>query len=350
MGILGDNKEKESKPGFFCRLFEKFLGGDNNGSSNPNAMKLKDLEKIVMNIFEDRMDVLTTDESLLFPAKFEIYMHPVDFDNLAGAYGNASRDLAKKFCRRLKAKYEEIKKENPEFEFISHTSRWYFQFVPITDAVSDGEKVKEKQEVPQGTVFAITEVFPPLHENESNKESERVRVQTINVKPVQTMTDIKGSRIVKYEVNREFYKNLIKLDENTFEIPFEGIDIPVNGGSKGDKGGKEKENGKILAKLEWDGSCAEITNKDFKISGRADKSMDGGIPVLSLNNDNIQSPHVHIRYDESANEFKIMAFAETKVNGINMPIKEWRNLPKKNAKVLMGSGFNVVQMKFDGLV
>lgn len=340
MRVLGDNNEKEAKTGFLSKLMGVFNGvlcekGKKN-SKRTRTMKLKDLEARVMDVFEERLDILTTDESLLFPAKFEIYMNTVDFNNLAGAYINASRDLAKKFCRRLKEKYAEIKRENPDFEFISHTSRWYFQFLPF----DEGMVVNDKQEVQQGAIFAITEVFTPLHENESRSDS-GFDVQTMsNVSPVQTFANGKTSVIVNLNINKDFYKGLIKLGENAFEIPFEGITPPPPP--------------QIFAQLKCSNGketkIADMNQSDIKIAGNINKVLDGGIPVLPLNNDNILSPHAHIRYDESSGEFKIMAFGDTKLNGRNLPLKEWCNLPKKNAKILMGSGFNVVQMEFDGLV
>lgn len=343
MGVLGDNKEKEPKTGFFSKIMDIFGGGalGEKGKDNSNktrAMKLKDLETRVMDVFEERLEVLTTDESLLFPAKFEIYMNTVDFNNLAGAYANASRDLTKKFCRRLKEKYAEIKRENPDFEFISHTSRWYFQFLPF----DDGMVVNDKQEVQQGAIFAITEVFPPLHENESRSDS-GAGVQTLpNVTPlpVQTIADGKTSLIVNLNINKDFYKDLIKVGENAFEIEFEGIIPPPTPPSFAQLKWIEGNNTKVLG----------MNQKDIKIAGNFDKAMDGGISVLNLKNNNILSPHIHIRYDESSGEFKIMPFGETKLNGIKLSLKEWHNLPKKNAKILMGSGFSLVQMDFDGLV
>ncbi len=353
MGILGDNNEKELKTGFFSNLIKKikyWFIGENESNSSPNSrtMTRKNLEDLVINVFNDRMDLLTTDISLLFHAKFEIYMHKNDYDKLQGAYGPTSTDLAEKFHKIICKKCRELKKENSEFEYIPHTSRWYFQFLPFHENdIDNGVEI-----VPQGTILAKTEVYTPPRGNEKTNNVNVIETQKVSNIPIVTHQNKNQSVVLNISFDENNYKNLIVLETNTFEVPFkeviiddEGVNITTPPPTKGNN---------PLAQLKWSDAKevkqANITQKDIKIAGSIDKVMDGGIPVLSLNNDNIQSPHVHIRYDESTGEFKIMAFAETKLNSRSLPIKEWCNLPKKNTKILMGSGFNVVQIEFEGLV
>lgn len=353
MGILGDNNEKELKTGFFSNLIKKikyWFIGENESNSSPNSrtMTRKNLEDLVINVFNDRMDLLTTDISLLFHAKFEIYMHKNDYDKLQGAYGPTSTDLAEKFHKIICKKCRELKKENSEFEYIPHTSRWYFQFLPFHENdIDNGVEI-----VPQGTILAKTEVYTPPRGNEKTNNVNVIETQKVSNIPIVTHQNKNQSVVLNISFDENNYKNLIVLETNTFEVPFKEVIIDDEGENITTPPPTKGNN--PLAQLKWSDAKgvkqANITQKDIKIAGSIDKVMDGGIPVLPLNNDNIQSPHVHIRYDESTGEFKIMAFAETKLNSRSLPIKEWCNLPKKNTKILMGSGFNVVQIEFEGLV
>lgn len=355
MGILGDNNEKEPKTGFFSNLIKKikyWFIGENESNSSPNSrtMTRENLEDLVVNVFKNRMEQLTTRRSLLFHAKLEIYMHKNDYDNLQGSFGPTATDLSEIFHEIICDKCIEIKEKNKSFKYTPHTSSWYFQFLPFHENdIDNGVEI-----VPQGTILAKTEVYTPAR---GNKKTHNININVIETQkvsdiPIVTHQNKNQSVVIDVSFDENNYKNLIVLDRNTFEVPFKEVIIDDEGENITTPPPTKGNN--PLAQLKWSDAKgvkqANITQKDIKIAGSIDKVMDGGIPVLPLNNDNIQSPHVHIRYDESTGEFKIMAFAETKLNSRSLPIKEWCNLPKKNTKILMGSGFNVVQIEFEGLV
>lgn len=256
----------------------------------------------------------TTEDQLLFPASFTIFMAASDFENRKSGFPFTVKELVNRFnreiLRRKKSKY-------PEYE--AHSKFWFFKFCvfpeggqvvlggKVHDSLAEGKILVRSQLVPEEEIKKLD--LPP------SAGGKRVVTTIVNDVPV-FRPDAVNTQALKGVTTKPGYvyivefANFEKLSANAFSEPIKSTPRASLGTLEvlGDHGflvdGREV-------------FSVEIAAPDLYISGKNDAASINGIPVLRLNTDEVVSTHI-LLHSEPSGVYKVKANGPARAGGIRL--------------------------------
>ncbi len=286
-----------------------------NGLSNQKL-----LDELVSH-FKDQLKVLSVGKKMLYPMSFNVLLHYEDYDSVRQSFPFILPEVVKEFYEVIK----QMKNKYPDYTPVA--KEWVFQFssCQLKDVnVADGRTVV----VNKGHITTIATLMAvDLRQNNlqvSNNTHISIKLQDSNV-------------MNNTNVNWGALTNIDIIGDNYFRCKF---DPTLNTKEKAvmTNGNSTSSIIKAYATLTYskDGRnyTYSMTDKRIEISGPGGQS--GLSSVLTIDNESVLSPHVHIKYLDDAKKFQIAVYGKTRLNTKELEISQpampkWFGLANKSS-------------------
>ncbi len=311
MGFLSNLSDK-------IKDLERGLLGNNTTSKGVNKKPLtrRELLNGIYRHFELRLEDECTDEGLLFPTSFLIFLSHEDYLQRSDTFAPTVKELVNKFNKTI------LNLKSTKYQsYIPHAQFWQFQFCELPSKPGYGKSSDRFEEDTQDRIVVSSKIYPEKDLTEIdvffNEQKERV---------VTTGFSKDSLNVSNLAINLESLKGIDIRAKDYFRINFNDL---RKGNSISDENSKPSSVHLIpLAKLliltsrdyfiditGQQNTNYVISTKEIYISGKNDSFNIGDVPVLRLNHDNVFNKHCHIRYDMLKKVFLLSAIGETAVEG-----------------------------------
>lgn len=323
----------------FSAFMDRWILGDKSQGHSPKSERQRLLDNIYTN-FDLTQKRYTTDESLLFPSCFYVFLKEEDYRFHHQAFKNTAQDVMKKIVRRVKRI-----REDRYPDYIPHSRHFVFTFIRM----NDGDKLDEKMlrllsdaeeqtdngtENKDGEIRIFSELYAPADKNRHEDDSHPVAM-TVHTKETVSFKEL--------DINMATLHNLEVRGDNHFRFRF-SLDGEGDSPSAGRKpvATLRVENGHFLV----DGDTCrtyEMCTDELLVSGRVSAPDTQGQEVVNIDSDNVLSPHLIIRRKPQGT-FEIKAKADTFINEVEIEtlLDTWEALPNNSVILLNGE----IQLKF----
>ena len=273
------------------------------------------LVDLIYREFVRQLESETTEDQMLFPASYTIYLSSTDFEKRKSGFPFTVKELVNRFNkeirRRKRAKYP---------DYVAHSQFWFFKFCAFPEGglvVVDG---KAHESLPEGKVLIQCQLIPEKDIKDLNLPSstsgKRVVTTIVNPAPMVNTSAI-NPQAIKGVTTKPGYAYVVEF-ANFEDVSNDSFSEPVKPVLTGPVGKLEVLDGPGF--LMADGSEAttvNISSKEFYICGKNDAASIGGITVLRLNTDEVVSTHVMVRCEPSGT-FKVKANGPAIAGGIRL--------------------------------
>jgi len=314
-----------TKPSFWQRIGIQDWFLTNEGS--PVSGKQKPLTpnivyKYIIEGFKKSMTELSFAERIVFYHEFIICLNTDDYrefmDHKKGILGLISHESVKNFYDILNKEIKEGKRVEPA------SNKWVFRFVSHPDYRA-------------GDIGFIGKLMP-----DSNQQEENLRVTFI---PRQT------GLAQTFDINNDILKDFTYYSDGYYEIPY----LDSNIKHEAAKAVTPEASNAVLARFEttipdkaYAGKKLEYWMKNEEVTVSGDEETREGQHIFKIPSEWVNTPHLKIRYDKSADKFFLASFGEkTILNEVLMERSDiggpkWSELPVNSRIILNGIiGMNI---------
>ncbi|MDR0893821.1 MAG: hypothetical protein LBN06_00745 [Prevotellaceae bacterium] len=268
-----------------------------------NGLTNQELLNQIKQHFEKRFKEETTDEGMLFPTSFTLYMNPNDYARREQAFAHVTQGAVQKLQRFIREK----KAEYPPY--IPHAKYWRFQFLQVDPEDLIAELGDDTSMITEGVVVIASDLYSRDLSAQNIGNEANVRA---TIKP-------KGSDMMEFNINLAAFAKVDMRTKNLFQVKMTDHFNDTQELPQPFDAAREVEE-RTIATLTCTG--AEFVSGDrtgnryamvdnlINISGRNDKRS----AVARINRDDIIASHAQIRYLPAEKRFEIAAFGDTRLN------------------------------------
>ena len=284
-----------------------------NGIKVKRLKNRQELVNAIFNHFVQRFEEQTTDESMLFPTNFLIYINQADYNRFSEAQRHVVFDAVAKFHRYIRQKRESYPRYKP------HSPHWRFQFVPIVKGnLIDGIDESQMTE----PISVITSIYPPKEKGASGGGVQAA----VGEHMVSTVHNSKNSRTMdNWAINTDDLLGVNIVDKDCFTVMFNDFADLVDGDVKSDAEATAAKqytrakihiyNGKFLVNSRPCEAINMISDR-LQVSGPGGRDTSGGIMVVRIDNPNVMNDQLMFRYDAVHKRLFMSAIGSVKINEV----------------------------------
>lgn len=308
--------------------------GDNQNSGIFGGMSTHErlTNKVILNELVEHFKTMIQEESfgerMVYPMSFNILLHSNDYPHRKEFLPLIPTEAAKEFHKIIAKEKERYNDATPI------AKQWTFQFSSCSqDDISDGKG---------GTIIVREGHITTVAHLCSDVATEQIDMDTVVSIKLDNSSVFKGT-----DINMEAFKSINIINEGLYRIDFDHSIL-----SKSPTGEQQQVQSSpindVLAILSYSSSPAIVTKYSMKhnlikISGNKENRKDASIMKLDV--DNIENPHVQVRYIPESNKFQISVFALTKLNGKLLELSDggqikWYDLAN-NSKIFLNDTVNI---------
>lgn len=272
------------------------------------------LVELIAAEFLRQMGNETTEDQLLFPASFTVYMTASDFEDRKSGFPFTVKELVNRFnrevLRRKKSKYP---------DYVAHSKFWFFKFCVFPEGGQVVVKGKVHETLPDGEVLIKCDLVPEEEIKKldlpSSAGGKRVVTTIVNEAPV-VSTGAINAQAVKGVTTKPGFVYIVEF-ANFEKLSADAFSEPVKSTPRTSLGTLEVlgDHGFLVDGREV--FSVEIASPDLYISGKNDAASINGIPVLRLNTDEVVSTHILLHSDPSG-VYKVKAKGPARAGGIRL--------------------------------
>ena len=271
------------------------------------------LVDLIYKEFIQQLESETTEDQMLFPASYTIYLSSTDFEKRKSGFPFTVKELVNRFNkeirRRKKAKYP---------DYVAHSQFWFFKFCAFPEGGLVVVNGKACESLLEGRVLIQCQLIPEKELKDLNLPSssgKRVVTTIVNPTPIANTSAI-NPQAIKGVTTRPGYAYVVEF-ANFEDVSSEAFSEPVKNVSEGPFGKLEVLDGPAFLVDNQETMTVEIVSPDCYICGKNDTTNIGGIPVFRLNTDEVVSTHVMI-HCEPTGSFSVKANGPTIAGGIRL--------------------------------
>jgi len=272
------------------------------------------LVELIYKEFIRQLESETTEDQLLFPASFNIYLSSADFEKRKSGFPFTVKELVNRFNkeirRRKRAKYP---------DYVAHSQFWFFKFCAFPEGGLVVVEGRAHESLPDGKILIQCQLIPEKEIKDLNlpvsASGKRVVTTVVNPAPVANTSAI-NPQAIKGVTAKPGYAYVVEFAD--FEdVSDDAFTEPVKPVPNGPLGKLEVLDGPGFLIDGREVIEVDIPSREVYISGKNDASAIAGVPVLRLNTDEVASTHVMIRCEPSG-MFKVKANGPAIAGGIRL--------------------------------
>lgn len=329
---------------FFKKLLEGLRpdGGQESVAATPQKMTNTLIMRELVANFTERLEEESVGSRMIYPMSFNILMHPDDYSDRKDSLPFSLPEVINEFYKVMLSKKNKYPTILP-----SMATEWFFQFaaceLSCDDFVGGDNDVNLKIEKGHLAVAAT------LTTKKLGQGSGVVVEENIKASLRTTNSQVGGNQNINWEA-------LAKLDIKADGVYSQKFDSSVFAETEA----KPQQGGKAPAQSPHGGAIGELsyvvggqtfryamTGETTTVTGKSDTRT--GANFFKIDGDGVKSPHILVKYESDKNDFKILAYAKTRVNGKLMQLSTtdelcWYTLPT-NSEILLGDEINLTFKK-----
>ncbi|MDL2306373.1 hypothetical protein LJC72_13750, partial [Bacteroides sp. OttesenSCG-928-D19] len=321
----------------------KFFEPSFEGSINKNGIRLKNdlayrqvLLDQILEEFKKRFEEETTIVSISYPVSFAVYFHPDDYILREGNFGRDVIDAVTLF-------YKHINKNlaNPANSYQPDYPYWSFQFINSQGSFVV-DNIGNEMEIEKGTVAILSDVR--TNDFSDNVQSSNTIKSTFRAKDSAKQFALNNESLIAMlnkSPNQKWGLKYFDDDRRLEKVTGKPANPDATQNAEealailrcDDK--FVGKNGKGEKFYMYD-KMIEISNKDAQVSNQ----------IARVDKNNLENPHVIIKYISEIKMFQLAAFGNTKLNERPVKISQggdihWENL-SNNSDILINNEIGIV--------
>ena len=300
--------------GYINKIKKLFLGEDGN-----SQLSNLSLEEQIIKYFKLGIELLSLKNRVLYPTDFKIHLHSSNFEMLKPSFPFIVDDCIQEFVKILEKKMKDIPTR-------PHSRNWRFQFADCSSETlitgTDERVEKDKPVIILGIV--------PSADGKGGGLAGQHFVGTKNG-PLSRLAD-------HFDINEDGL-NVNYLGGNAFERPIT-LDF-VNEQMAANSGSSTAQSRLVITGKSFAGgkNGVLLVSDVVLVCGKVGVQSKVG-QVVCIDDVNVMNPHFRIERIENSNKYRIIPFADIRLNGVEIKKDKSRDLPN-NSNIVINNEINL---------
>lgn len=322
---------------FISKMSGLFFGSE--AGSTSAFLTRKELHEKIHEHFIQRMEEESTEEGLLFPTDFVIYLSPEDYQRREETFPYSVKEIVNRFNKIIKEK-----KSSKYHDYIAHAEFWQFQFASFPEDGFMNYEGCEYTSLAPKDVLILSKIHPAKELNEIGD------VSGGNERVVTTLHAKNSLNVVKFAINKNALKEVDMRSKDKFRVNFKNFeqikDEPKSAASSVRAVLKMMDGPGFMLSGGLSNKCP-LTSDMIRIAGRSSTDTMGGIPVVRIDAEDVLNPHMTLKYDEGLGTYLVAAYGDVLIeeSRVSPDGRHWKQLRDGDQILLNGYAlsFNIVR-------